>query len=111
MVPFRKGLFADGYLTSRPMQRTALTHTQCTNSSLGAMNCILLHLSHDIRPLMTRSPALSNDLGHLIHLSLRTAERPQSLLRELPCALVLAVAEKFDNTTLVRGETCVCTIS
>ena len=55
-------------------------------------------------PLVTRPPAVSDDLGHLIHLSLRTSERSESLLRELTGTLVLAVAEKFDDTALVGCE-------
>ena len=54
---------------------------------------------------MTTSPRLGNDLGHLVHLSLRTAERTKSLLRQLSCALVLAVPQQFDDTALIRGET------
>lgn len=53
---------------------------------------------------MTGSPAVGDDLGHLVHLSLRTAECAEPLLRELTGALVLAVAEKFDDTALVWGE-------
>ena len=74
------------------------------------MNCISLHVhprQPHAAPLVTRSPALRDDLGHLIHLSLRTAERPQSLLRELSRTLVLAVAEKFDDAAFVRRETAV----
>ncbi len=51
---------------------------------------------------MTRPPALRNHLGHLVHLSLRTPECAEPLLRELARALVLAIAEKFDNAALVR---------
>ena len=51
--------------------------------------------------LMTRSPALRNNLGHLVYLSLRTSEGTKPLLRKLPRALVFAVAEKFDNSTFV----------
>lgn len=50
---------------------------------------------------MTRSPALGDDLGHLVHLSLGTAKGAQPLLRELTGTLVLAVAEKFDDAALV----------
>ena len=53
---------------------------------------------------MTSSPALGDDLGHLVHLSLRTAESSESLLCELACALVLAVTEEFDDAALVWGE-------
>jgi hypothetical protein len=42
---------------------------------------------------VTGSPALSDDLGHLVNLALRTAEGSESLLCELTGALVLAVAE------------------
>jgi len=55
--------------------------------------------------LVTGPPALRDDLGHLVHLSLRTAECPEPLLRKLSRALVLAVAEKFDDAALVWGET------
>lgn len=54
---------------------------------------------------MACSPALRDDLGHLVNLSLRTAEGPKSLLGKLARTLVLAVTEKFDDTALVRGET------
>ena len=50
---------------------------------------------------MTSSPALSNDLGHLVDLSLRTAKCAEPLFRELTCALVLAVAEEFDDAAFV----------
>lgn len=53
---------------------------------------------------MAGSPALSNDLGHLVDLSLRTAESTESLLCELARALVLAVAEEFDDAALVGCE-------
>lgn len=53
---------------------------------------------------MTRSPALSDDLGHLVDLSLGTAEGTESLLGQLSRTLVLAVTEKFDDTALVWGE-------
>jgi len=91
--------------------------------------------------LVTSSPRLSNDLCHLVDLSLRTAEgtelsdmlvwfedlvamveigrsdslgrmvdrsgegRTYSFLSELTCALVLAVAEEFDDAALVWCET------
>jgi hypothetical protein len=55
--------------------------------------------------LVTSPPALGNDLGHLVHLSLRTPERPEPLLRQLPRALVLAVPQEFDDAALVGGET------
>lgn len=53
---------------------------------------------------MTNSPAVGDDLGHLVNLSLSTAECAEPLLRELTGALVLAVAEKFDNAALIWGE-------
>lgn len=58
---------------------------------------------------MTRPPALGDHLGHLVHLSLRTAEGAEPLLSELAGALVLAVAEEFDNAALVwcEAEKCV----
>lgn len=56
------------------------------------------------RLVLARPPGLSNDLGHLVDLSLRTAEGAESLLRQLPRALVLGVAEQFDHAALVRGE-------
>ena len=61
--------------------------------------------SYRIARLVTCSPALSDDLGHLVDLSLGTAEGSESLLRELTGALVLAVTEEFDDTALVWGET------
>ena len=64
-----------------------------------------LHRHHRCaHPSVTRSPALSNDLGHLVHLSLRTSECAESLLRQLPRALVLAVAKQFYDATLVWCE-------
>ena len=54
---------------------------------------------------MTGSPALGDDLGHLVDLSLRTAEGTESLLGQLSCTLVLGVTEEFDNAALVWGET------
>merc|ERR1712217_123481 len=51
--------------------------------------------------LVTSPPGLGDDLGHLVDLSLATAECAESLLRQLPRALVLAVAEQFDHTALV----------
>ena len=70
---------------------------------------------------MTSSPGLGDDLGHLVNLSLCTAEGTKlslvsvlrikqkgvmsySSLRELSGALVLAVTEEFDDTALVWGE-------
>jgi len=60
--------------------------------------------------LVTRPPALGDDLGHLVHLSLRTAEGTEPLLRQLSRALVLAVAQKFDHTALVWGEAVGCAL-
>lgn len=54
--------------------------------------------------LVTSPPALGDHLGHLVHLSLRTTECPEPLLRKLSRALVLAVAEQLDNTALVWCE-------
>lgn len=54
---------------------------------------------------MTGPPALGNDLGHLIDLSLRTAESTESLLRKLAGTLVLAVTEEFDDAALVWSKT------
>lgn len=53
---------------------------------------------------MTSSPALSDDLGHLVNLSLRTAEGAESLLSQLAGALVLGVAEEFDDAALIWCE-------
>ena len=54
--------------------------------------------------LVLSPPALSDDLGHLVHLSLRASECAEPLLRELSRALVLAVAEEFDDAALVWCE-------
>jgi hypothetical protein len=48
--------------------------------------------------------ALGDDAGHLVDLSLATAEGAEPLLGELARALVLGVAEEFDDATLVGGE-------
>jgi hypothetical protein len=48
--------------------------------------------------------ALGDDAGHLVDLSLAAAEGAEPLLRELARALVLGVAEEFDNAALVGGE-------
>jgi len=50
-------------------------------------------------------PRLGNDLGHLIHLSLRTSKRTKSLLRQLARTLVLAVPQQFDDAALVGCKT------
>lgn len=57
-----------------------------------------------VNRLVANSPALSDDLGHLVDLSLRTAESTESLLCKLAGTLVLAVAEKFDDAALVWCE-------
>jgi len=54
--------------------------------------------------LVASPPALSDDTGHLVDLSLRTAEGAEPLLRELAGTLVLGVTEEFDDAALVRGE-------
>ena len=54
--------------------------------------------------LVLGPPALSDDLGHLVNLSLRAAECAEPLLRELSRTLVLAVAEEFDDAALVWCE-------
>lgn len=53
---------------------------------------------------MAGTLALGDDAGHLVDLSLATAEGTEALLRELTGALVLGVAEEFDNAALVGGE-------
>jgi len=55
--------------------------------------------------LVTSSSALSNDTLELVDLGLSTTESTEPLLCELTGTLVLAVAEKFDDTTLIWGET------
>jgi hypothetical protein len=56
------------------------------------------------RRLVTGTLALGDDAGHLVNLSLATAEGTEPLLSELARALVLGVAEEFDDATLVGGE-------
>jgi len=53
---------------------------------------------------VTGTLALGDDAGHLVDLSLATAEGAEPLLSELARALVLGVAEEFDDATLVGGE-------
>ena len=53
---------------------------------------------------MASTLALGDDAGHLVNLSLATAEGTEPLLRELARTLVLGVAEEFDNAALVGGE-------
>lgn len=53
---------------------------------------------------MTGAAGLGDDALELIDLLLGTAEGTESLLCELTGALVLAVAEEFDDTALVGGE-------
>lgn len=54
--------------------------------------------------LVGGTPALGNDLCHLVHLSLRAAKGTEPLLGELARALVFAVAEEFDHAAFVGGE-------
>jgi hypothetical protein len=54
--------------------------------------------------LVAGTLALGDDAGHLVDLSLATAEGAEPLLGELARALVLGVAEEFDDATLVGGE-------
>jgi hypothetical protein len=62
-----------------------------------------------LRPtrLVTCSPRLDDDTVELVDLSLGAGEGAEPLLGQLPGALILAVAEQFDNAALVRGETSV----
>ena len=65
------------------------------------------HLSHghqSNKRLVASTLALGDDAGHLVNLSLATAEGTEPLLSELARALVLGVAEEFDDATLVGGE-------
>ena len=73
-------------------------------SAISAFDLRVLPLPLNHRHSVTRPPALRNDLGHLVNLSLRAAERPESLLRQLSRALVLAVTEEFDDAALVWCE-------
>lgn len=57
---------------------------------------------------MAGTLALGDDTGHLVDLSLATAEGTEALLRELTGALVLGVAEEFDNAALVGGKAVLC---
>ena len=57
---------------------------------------------------MAGTLALGDDAGHLVDLSLATAEGAEPLLGELARALVLRVAEEFDDATLVGGEAVEC---
>jgi hypothetical protein len=54
--------------------------------------------------LMGSSAGLGDDSLELVNLGLSTAEGTETLLCELAGALVLAVAEEFDNATLVWGK-------
>ena len=64
-----------------------------------------MHPSNQNREtLVTNSPTLSNDFGHLVDLRFGTSKRSESLLRKLSCAFVLAVSEQFDDTTFVGGK-------
>jgi hypothetical protein len=54
--------------------------------------------------LVTSTAGLGDDTLELINLGLSTAEGTESLLGQLAGALVLAVAEEFDNATLVWGK-------
>ena len=55
---------------------------------------------------MTSSTSrLSNDLVHLLNLSLGAAESAEFLLSELAGTLLLRVTEEFDNAALVRSKT------
>ena len=74
--------------------------------SLPPTDAIMLVPSTPLHPnsllhLVSRPPALSDNLRHLIHLALCPPERPESLLRQLACTLVLAVAQEFDDSALV----------
>lgn len=53
---------------------------------------------------MTSSSGLSDDTLELVDLGLGTSECTESLLGQLTGTLVLAVAEEFDDTALVWGE-------
>jgi len=55
--------------------------------------------------LVTRASALRNHTLQLVDLLLGTAKSTEPLLGQLARTLVLAVAEQFDNTLLVGGET------
>ena len=63
------------------------------------------YFSEPLPHLVSCSPALSDDLGHFVDLSLRTAEGAQPLLCQLTGTLVLAVAQQFDYTSLIWCET------
>ena len=53
---------------------------------------------------MTSSPGVGDHTLELVNLGLSTSEGTKTLLRQLACALVLAVTEEFDDTTLVWCE-------
>nr|POE51562.1 hypothetical protein CFP56_25769 [Quercus suber] len=61
--------------------------------------------------LVTQPSALGDDFGHLVHLSLRTTECPEPLLREFSRTLVLAVTEQFNHAAFVWGETVIGKLS
>ena len=62
------------------------------------------HISSPRSTLMARPPRLSNNLGHLVDLPLRTPKRAQPLLRQFPRALVLRVPQQFDDPAFVRRQ-------
>ena len=53
---------------------------------------------------MSRPPGLGNHALELVDLGLGAAKGAELLLGELAGALVLAVAEEFDDAALVGGE-------
>lgn len=56
------------------------------------------------RNRLVSTTGLGDDALELIDLSLGTAKGTEPLLGQLTGTLVLAVAEKFDNTTLIGSE-------
>lgn len=100
-------IFIQQYKSQLP-RASLLSPTLGTSQSLMPSFCAV----HAISPrfvspfiitasLVASPPGLGDDLGHLVDLSLATAECAESLLRQFPRALVLAVAEQFDHTALV----------
>ena len=83
------------------MISSPVTHTHTHTHHI----LIFLHIpDKEVLHLVTSPPRLGNDLGHLVHLSLRTAKRTESLLRQLARALVLAVPQQFDDAALIWGK-------
>lgn len=102
------------YLCTRRsfVQETVVSFFHTTPPSIRKDPTRFIHRAQEAQPknLVTSPPGVGDNTLELVDLGLSTTECTESLLCQLACALVLAVTEEFDDTTLIWCESASITV-